>query len=102
MTLRVEQTPAAEADLIDHYRSIARHDPDAAERCFAEVEAFYPVLADNPHMGAERDYGRTGPLRMFPVPGFRNWLVFYRATEDVVEVVRVIHAKQDLPTLFGE
>jgi plasmid stabilization system protein ParE len=41
-------------------------------------------------------------LRMFPVSGFQNWLMFYREAADHVLIVRIIHAKRDLPALFGE
>lgn len=102
MTLRVEQAPAAEADLIEHYRYIAEHDPDAAERFFAEIRRLQGLVADNPRMGVRRDCGRAGLLRMLPVPSFRNWLVYYREEPERLLVVRIIHAKRDLPTLFAE
>ena len=102
MSLPVRQTPAAEADLVEHYRYIAEHNTKAAERFFDAVEQFIVLVADTPGIGAKRDCGRAGMLRMFPVPGFRNWLMFYRAAADHVLIVRIIHAKRDLPALFGE
>ena len=31
-----------------------------------------------------------------------RWLIFYRVAADHVLIVRIIHAKRDLPALFGE
>lgn len=102
MSLPVRLTPAAEADLLAHYRYIAQHNPTAAERFFDSVEGFLTLVAGDPKIGVDRDCGRAGRLRMFPVPRFRNWLIFYSDARDQVLVVRILHAKQDLPGLFAE
>jgi len=102
VSLAVRRTPAIETDLLAHYRYIAAHDRAAAERFFDAVERYFGLVADSPKIGAPRDCGRAGMLRMFPVPGFRNWLVFSRVSDDQVLVVRIVHAKRDLPSLFGE
>jgi len=38
---------------------------------------------------------------MFPLPDFRNWPVFRREAGDHALVVRILHAKRDLPAVFG-
>jgi len=102
VTKLVRLTPAAESDLVEHYRYIAADNPTAAEFFFDAVQSFCELVADNPGIGATRDCGRAGALRMFPLPGFRNWMVFYRNADDHVLVLRILHAKRDFPTLFGE
>jgi toxin ParE1/3/4 len=39
---------------------------------------------------------------MWPVPGFRNHLIFYRVTGDAIEVLRVLHAARDVRKLLEE
>ena len=55
-----------------------------------------------PGMGVSREYGnpRLKGMRMWPVPGFKNYLIFYRATETELEVLRVLHGARDIESLF--
>jgi toxin ParE1/3/4 len=41
-------------------------------------------------------------LRRWPVPGFRNYLVFYRSVGADVEIVRVLHAARDINVALEE
>jgi toxin ParE1/3/4 len=50
------------------------------------------MLAETPFAGRERSELREG-LRSFPVG---NYLIFYVPTPDGVEVVRVMHGRQDI------
>jgi len=40
-------------------------------------------------------------LRAWPIDGFRNHLVFYRPTDEGVDIVRVLHGARDIEALFG-
>ncbi len=40
-------------------------------------------------------------MRKWTVKGFERYLIFYRYTDEYVEVVRVIHAARDIPSIFG-
>ena len=54
-------------------------------------------------MGAARKYddAALADVRMWHVVGFPNHLIFYRPTESGIEVIRVLHAKRDIESLFG-
>lgn len=39
-------------------------------------------------------------LRMLPVSGFNNYLIFYRIEGDAVRVLYVVHGARHLPRLF--
>ncbi len=39
-------------------------------------------------------------LRMWPVPHFEHWLIFYIPTDTAVQIVRVLHGARDLPTIL--
>ena len=60
------------------------------------VEERCDTLAENPSMGRSRpEYGRG--IRSFPIG---NYVVFYRPTEEGVDVVRVVHGARDFTTMF--
>jgi len=48
-----------------------------------------------------------GPARDYLAPGLRahfhrQYVIYYRATEDALIIVRVVHGGRDLPPLFDE
>jgi toxin ParE1/3/4 len=43
---------------------------------------------------------RLHGLRSWRMRGFESWLVFYRVTEEAVEIVRVLHGARDLEAAF--
>jgi toxin ParE1/3/4 len=66
------------------------------------VEATLSFLAANREAG-ERCFftsARTFGIRVWAVRGFRNHLVFYRPTEQGIDVVRVLHGARDIEALF--
>ncbi len=67
----------------------------------AADEAFDRLLA-MPELGASREWmsERLPGLRMWPIPGFPNHLVFYRPVQGGIEVVRVLHAARNIPRAF--
>ena len=54
-------------------------------------------------MGTAREYNDPAlvDVRMGRVVGFPHHLIFYRPAESGVEVIRVLHAKRDIESLFG-
>ena len=69
---------------------------DAVAETFAHIAAqpesgiLYP--SRNPQMKA---------VRMLPVSGFNNYLIFYRIEADAVRLLYVVHGARHLPRLFG-
>jgi toxin ParE1/3/4 len=47
-----------------------------------------------------RDPALTG-MRSWPIRGFGNHLVFYRPTDDGIEILRVLHGARDLRRVFN-
>ena len=41
-------------------------------------------------------------VRRLTVTGFEKWLLFYRATEDRIDVIRVLHGARDIAAIFEE
>src|SRR5579862_4087946 len=104
MNLKVYESDEALADIID----IASYLADASSLNTSDsfIEATkrgYQQIAAMPRMGSLRDYGNPAfaGMRMWPVPGFRKYLIFYKATEDEVAILRVLHGARNLDAIFA-
>jgi len=93
----VWRSPRAQQDYGDIWDYIARDNPEAADRLLRRIDKKLELYASNPRMGRTRDNLAPG-LRSFPVVPY---LVFYRATSDGIELVRVLHGARDLKRLFN-
>lgn len=92
---------AARRDLMETFLFLSRNAPDRARRFTDAVETTLRHLIEMPHLGSPRDFAdsRFHNLRQWPVPGFKNYLIFYQpfASSNGIEVVRVLHASRDAP-----
>ncbi len=90
---RVIYSPDADADLLDIVTYIARDKPDAALRWLQTIRNKCDLLAGRPEMGQERfGYGVSG-CRGFSVG---NYVIFFRAIDQGIEVARIVHGSRDL------
>jgi toxin ParE1/3/4 len=99
----LERHPAViTEDLPDIYRSIASDNPPAAERVLDAVELTFAHLTRQPECGVTyRSRNRTlSDLRMLPVIGFTNYLVFYRIEAETVQILYVVHGARHLARFF--
>lgn len=73
-------------------------DAAVAEQFVAAVETGMHHVAEHPSTGSMRyaEYGVQAGLRFWSLHGF-PWLIFYHVDGEVVNVLRVLHAKRDLP-----
>ena len=94
--------PLAHTDLESHVDYLADQSLELAERFIESVYAAFETLTENPAIGAPRAAGspRLAGLRLWPVPGFERWLIFYIPADTAVQIVRVLHGARDLPTLL--
>jgi toxin ParE1/3/4 len=92
----------AQRDLEHVEGHISADNPEAAERVRKALLDTADLLADHPNAG-NRVLGagsRHADVRWFVVPGFRNYLIFYRPHQDTVLVLRILHAAQDWTRFF--
>ncbi|HEV3025150.1 MAG TPA: type II toxin-antitoxin system RelE/ParE family toxin [Pirellulales bacterium] len=103
MKRQVAFRPLARADLVESAQYLGKDNPDVGERFRAVVARLSEQIVANPTLGQVVE-APTGPnqIRVRSVPGFRNYLVLYQITEDVIDVVRVLHAARDWQHLLGE
>jgi len=83
---------AALADLATIVQYIAERNPAAARQMKALIEAAVLPLAAHPHLYKA---GRVPGTR--EVVAHPNYLIVYRVAADRIEVVAVVHARQQYP-----
>jgi toxin ParE1/3/4 len=93
-------SPRARRDLEDIFNFIADHDEAAAERVILKIEKSIRLLGEKPFLGSTLLLPADLALRKVSVPPY---LIFYRASEPIVQIVRVLDSSRDLrdPRLFA-
>jgi toxin ParE1/3/4 len=91
----IRRSQQARTDLTEIWLYIAERDPATADRVLDEIERIFRLIATRPRMGRERSELRPG-IRSFSV---MSWIIFYRADEVSIEIVRVLHGARDLDAI---
>lgn len=96
--------PCVREELWEIEEFIAQDDSDAARRVIEAAGETFKALAETPGMGVARKFKnpRLRDVRFFPVSGFKNYLIFYRPTEDGILVLHIAHGARDLEALFDK
>src|SRR5690348_12159478 len=100
----VIKRPEAKRDIMAAAEYIAEHTGfNASERFLKATDAAFHALSRMPGIGMPRDYDNPAyaGMRMWPVPKFTKYLIFYLTTEDTVEIVRVLHGAQNIEEIFA-
>jgi len=86
------------------WEHIADDNPDAATQVVEAACETCKALAANPGLGRLRKFRnpRLKGVRSWRVSGFDNYLIFYRAIPDGIEVLHVYHGARDIEALFDE
>lgn len=102
MRLPVDIEPAARQDLAELFLYIGTDNLDAAFRFYDAADAAFVRLSEMPGIGTliEHKSRRLKGLRRWPVPGFPNYLIFYRTTPDEVHIIRILHGARDIAALL--
>jgi toxin ParE1/3/4 len=88
----------AQIDIDGIFDYIAEDNIDAAEEFILKLDQKFALLAKNPMLGRSR--GELFPaMRSFP---FGKYVIFYRAQEDDIVIMRVLHGSRDIETIFSE
>src|SRR5918996_1214394 len=96
--------PKAREDIAEIAAYIGLDNPEASAAFRQTLQNFYEVLADLPEIGSVRNFDNPEleDLRMWRIPRFKNYLIFYRLTSEKVEIARVLHGARDISSVFGE
>ncbi len=93
---RVQRTSQAERDLVAIWSFVGEWNPEAADRLLETIDQKCDTLAQAPQMGRSRE-DLAPSLRSFPVG---DYTIFYRAIEDGIEIMRVLHGARDVYRIF--
>ena len=105
MRFRVSQRRRARQDILELVTYIAADNPIAAAALYDAYEHILATtLTEMPDIG--RPYpsaeARLQGVRTLSVGRFRRYLIFYRRTDDEVEVLRILHGARDLRSILSE
>ena len=89
-------SPMAENDLAEIWAYIADDSPKAAMAFIGAIESKFTPLLEFPGMGAPRDQLAPG-LRAVP---YKNYVIYYTATNSDVTIIRVLHGARDVRAIF--
>ena len=98
MSGKVYRRTEAKRDLVKHFVYLAEEaDLETAQRFRQATEEACRLLAEMPELGPRRDFKnpRLSDVRMWPIKGFKEFLIFYEPVEEGVRLLRVIHSKED-------
>ena len=96
-TRRVLWSPEAEEDLVAIWRYVAQEaSPDIADKQLILIDQATTTLREWPLAGRARDDVLPGMRSLVARP----YVVFYRVAGQGVEVVRVLHGRRDIDSIF--
>jgi toxin ParE1/3/4 len=76
--------------------------PEIAQRWHAEVLATVTRMEQQPGLGRLRTDLKPSDIRSLVLRRYPRYLLFYRWSEDTLEVLRIKHGMMDLPRLFRD
>ena len=102
--MQIVITPDADRDLEETAHFIGMDNAKAAKRFLDAATAGFRSLSDAPRIGGrvEINNAALAGLRRRRVPGFENHLIFYRVSEEAIEVIRVLHGARDIESILTE
>ena len=100
----VTKRTQAERDIEESFVYIGEENLDAGVRFLVAAEESLEFVAKMPLIGSPREFrsSRLRNIRVWPVKGFEDHLIFYRPTDDGIEVLRVLHGKRDIEDIFSD
>lgn len=91
--------PAAQAEIDDQADFLDEHAGEAvAHRFLVAVDETIEFLRTMPEVGPlwVSDHPQLQGVRRYPVKGFKNLLLFYRATGAMLDVLHLYHGAQNI------
>lgn len=95
---RTIYTRPAVHDLAEIRKRIAIDNEPISRDFIARIKEKCRLISGTPHIGRERDGYGVG-VRTFP---FGSYIIFYRASDTGIAVLRVMHGARDLPDAFHQ
>ena len=90
----------AEWDIADIVSYFDERSDGVSERFHSAVNETVEMLCRSPELGERFSTDSSGQIRFRSISGFRNYLIFYRQVDAVLEIIRVLHGARDYDDLF--
>ena len=89
----------AELDALGYFEYLHEQNPQVAIRFLAAIDRTINGLLEQPMKGRLRRFkgGALRNIRSWRVDEFENYLIFYRATKERLEILRIKHGAMDFP-----
>jgi len=100
MTLSLFITPEAQQDVDGIAECLEERNAPAARRFLRAVGKTVEMLLHNPDLGEWLHCDPSKQIRYRTVLDFRNYLIFYRRVDSILEIVRVLHGARDYVQFF--
>jgi len=100
MSLTFDILPEARQDIVSCGDYLAERDLSVAYRFADSVDATIEMLCHNPNLGERLRADPTGQIRYRTISGFKNYLIFYRRVDSILEIVRILHGARDYAQFF--
>ena len=100
MSLKIVRLQKAREDIVEIAAWIMLDNTVAGDDFLSALEETLRMLSDQPMSGQIYKISDNLELRRFRVKRFGKYLLFYRAFDEHIELVRVLHGARDIPTLF--
>ncbi len=99
---RVVRERLAESDLLDQIEYIRQENEPAAVRFVDAMEHSLRRLSEMPEIGSLCNFEnpRLKNIRVWPIKGFEKYLIFYRVTDNALQVLRVLHGARDIANIL--
>ena len=100
--MRLVKRAAALLDLDGHAESLQKQSAALVLRFLDAAEETMRNLLTKPLLAGrwESDEPGLNDIRVWPIRGFKNHLIFYRVRRGRLEIVRVLHAARDIEKAF--
>ena len=92
--------PEAQQDIDEIGYYLGERNFSAARRFAWSVDDTIQMLCRSPNLGERLHADLLGQIRYRTVLDFKNYLIFYRRVDDVLEIIRVLHGARDYDKLF--
>jgi len=93
-------TPQALSDLLEIWSFIAQDSPQAADRVEETIFCACDFLSDSPLAGRAREDLTPLPLRFWIVLPYSNYLIVYDPEKKPIQIIRILHAARDIPSIL--
>lgn len=102
MNYRVTILPCAEFDEAEIYDYLAQRSAAIARRFLDKVDETLQKIrtTPTPGIGFHSANAKLLGLRWTKVRDFPNHLIFFKLSDDLIEVVRILHGARDIDAIF--